>query len=369
MITRNIFYRNGFDPYSWSWQGNNSSWDILNVLRAFYVFFPENILWPKNSCGNISFKLSDFTTINNITHTHAHDASSDVIATIEVAKLLFLRNKKFFLLLYNMSHKKNILYFISKHITKPFFYLSSFFGANRHNIGCVMTLGYHPINKNIIIIFDLQVNIKKIFLLYIQSQKKDISIKDLFLVGVKCVYLNKSPMLFDYNSLSVQDCIKLNIDYLKCQKNFLYLYKKKYIFIWIRSVFLQSYKDIRISDNIDLMLYCGFFHKKDQELLNKFHKKSPIFWNFRKLKFIDQRLYRIFFRLYSRNFFKLLNLSEKKIWQKHCKKIINEHTVKKYFDEINSLKILYKNDVKKVNLLQDVVIYVKQLLYKINHLC
>nr|WP_049769269.1 hypothetical protein [Buchnera aphidicola] len=106
LITRNIFYRNCFDPYEWSWKNGNSTWDMLNVLRAFYIYYPKNIFWPKNSKGYVSFKLSDFTKINNITHANVHDASSDVLATIEVARLLCLQIKIFFLSYIKILKKK-----------------------------------------------------------------------------------------------------------------------------------------------------------------------------------------------------------------------------------------------------------------------
>jgi hypothetical protein len=42
-VTRNIFYRNFYDPYAWSWQNRNSRWDCSTscapampcVLKAF----------------------------------------------------------------------------------------------------------------------------------------------------------------------------------------------------------------------------------------------------------------------------------------------------------------------------------------------
>ncbi|MCJ7974120.1 MAG: exodeoxyribonuclease I, partial [Candidatus Zinderia insecticola] len=40
-ITRNLFYRNFFDPYEWSWKNGNTRLDLLNLLRACYALRPD----------------------------------------------------------------------------------------------------------------------------------------------------------------------------------------------------------------------------------------------------------------------------------------------------------------------------------------
>lgn len=370
LVTRNIFYRNCFDPYEWSWKNGNSSWDILNILRAFYIFFPKNIFWPKNPEGHVSFKLSDFTKINNISHLNVHDSFSDVLATVKVAKLLCFYNKKFFFKLYCFSQKNNIKNFIRKNSTKPFFYLSSIFGAKRNNISCMMYLNDHPTNNNLLLLFDLQVDVKKIFLLYRQSNKFKCTIKDLLSAGIKIIYLNKSPMFFKYSSISEKECQRLKLDYIRFQKSFFLLFQHKYIKKWILSIFLNSTNRYPlVSDNIDLMLYHNFFNDKDKLLLNILHQESPKNWNIRNIKFLDARLYKIIFRLRARNFPDSLSLLEKKKWKKHCKKIINSKRIVKYFNMIFSLKILYNDDYKKLTLLNKLIKYVSQLLHNINSFC
>ena len=53
-----FFYRNFYDPYAWSWQHDNSRWDLLDVMRACYALRPEGINWPENDDGLPSFRLS-----------------------------------------------------------------------------------------------------------------------------------------------------------------------------------------------------------------------------------------------------------------------------------------------------------------------
>lgn len=82
------FYRNFYDPYAWSWQHDNSRWDLLDVMRACYALRPEGINWPENDDGLPSFRLEHLTKANGIEHSNAHDAMADVYATIAMAKLV-----------------------------------------------------------------------------------------------------------------------------------------------------------------------------------------------------------------------------------------------------------------------------------------
>ena len=86
-MTRATLYRNFYDPYAREWQGGNSRWDLIDVLRCTWALRPDGIEWPKKE-GRVSFKLEHFTAANQIDHGQAHDALADVRATIAVARLL-----------------------------------------------------------------------------------------------------------------------------------------------------------------------------------------------------------------------------------------------------------------------------------------
>ena len=85
-----LFYRNLRDPYAREWQGGNSRWDLLDPMRAAYALRPDGIEWPKRKDGSISFRLEDLARANDVPHENAHDALSDVKATIGVARVLKL---------------------------------------------------------------------------------------------------------------------------------------------------------------------------------------------------------------------------------------------------------------------------------------
>lgn len=51
-VTRYSLYRNFFDPYAREWQGGNTRWDLIDVVRAAYALRPEGIVWPEEEAGN-----------------------------------------------------------------------------------------------------------------------------------------------------------------------------------------------------------------------------------------------------------------------------------------------------------------------------
>jgi hypothetical protein len=87
-ITRFMFWRNLIDPYAREWQNDCGRWDLLDVVRTAYALRPDGIQWPRKAEGKPSFKLTDLTAANGLVHEAAHDALSDVRATIALARLI-----------------------------------------------------------------------------------------------------------------------------------------------------------------------------------------------------------------------------------------------------------------------------------------
>jgi exodeoxyribonuclease-1 len=83
-----LFWRNLIDPYAREWQNGCSRWDLLDVVRCTWALRPEGITWPQHDDGRPSFKLEHLTAANDLAHEAAHDALSDVRATIALARLI-----------------------------------------------------------------------------------------------------------------------------------------------------------------------------------------------------------------------------------------------------------------------------------------
>ena len=119
---RNLLYRNFYDAYEWQWQDDCSRWDLLDVVRMTRALRPDGIEWPFNDQGKPTNRLELITKLNDIDHYAAHDALSDVHATIAVAKLIRDNQRKLFDYLFEYRQKKAVKALVEA--GKPFLYSS-----------------------------------------------------------------------------------------------------------------------------------------------------------------------------------------------------------------------------------------------------
>ena len=95
-VTRHAAWRNFHDPYAREWQQGCSRWDLIDTVRMTYALRPDGINWPQRADGKPSFRLEDLAKANGLLHEQAHDALSDVRATIALAKLIRSAQPKLF---------------------------------------------------------------------------------------------------------------------------------------------------------------------------------------------------------------------------------------------------------------------------------
>jgi exodeoxyribonuclease-1 len=93
-VTRQLLYRNFFDPYGREWENGNSRWDLIDLVRMCEALRPEGIHWPTRDDGSPSFKLEHLAQANGLQQERAHDALSDVHALIDLARLLRVRQPR-----------------------------------------------------------------------------------------------------------------------------------------------------------------------------------------------------------------------------------------------------------------------------------
>jgi exodeoxyribonuclease-1 len=77
-------------PYLTNTNGSERG-DLFSLARACHLYYPDCIKTPISNKNNPVFKLEKLAPMNDIKHDEAHSAMGDVLATIEIAKLL---NKK-----------------------------------------------------------------------------------------------------------------------------------------------------------------------------------------------------------------------------------------------------------------------------------
>jgi exodeoxyribonuclease-1 len=126
------------------------------MVRACHDLRPEGITWPqREDAPRPSFRLEELTAANGIGHEQAHDALSDVYATIAMAKLIKDHQPKLFDFCYKLRRKKEVLKYLDLKEMTPILHTSGMYGSDHGNTRMVVPICEHPTNKNSVIVFDL----------------------------------------------------------------------------------------------------------------------------------------------------------------------------------------------------------------------
>lgn len=157
---RATLWRNFYDAYEWEWKDERSRWDILDVVRLTRALRPEGIKWPFNEKGMPTNRLELITKLNGVSHEHAHDALSDVFATIAVARLIREKQPKLFEFLFKMREKNEVKKLVNLDHKRPFVYASGRYPSefNKTTVAFPLTSGR---NGNVLV-YDLRYNLKEI---------------------------------------------------------------------------------------------------------------------------------------------------------------------------------------------------------------
>ncbi|MCP1065235.1 exodeoxyribonuclease I [Serratia symbiotica] len=365
-VSRNIFYRSFYDPYAYSWQNGNSRWDLLDVMRACYALRPDGIVWPENEDGFPSFHLEHLTRANSVEHTQAHDAMSDVYATIAMAKQVKQAQPRLFdfLLQYRNKHKLNTLINIAE--VTPLVHVSGMFGAARGNTSWVAPLAWHPVNKNAAIMCDLAGDLTPLLTLNADQlceqlyTRRDTLTVDQPPIPLKLVHINKCPVLAPARMLLPENAERLGIDHRTCRQNLQLLRQHPQVREKVVAMFAKA-EPYKGSDDVDARLYDGFFSDADKAAMKIIQQTKPQDLPALDLTFSDSRMKELLFRFRARNYPNTLNNAEQQRWLQYRQEVLSVERVQKYLLQLEALYNQYASDKEKIALLHALFDYGREL--------
>ncbi len=347
-VTRNTLYRNLYDPYQREWQNGNSRWDLIDVVRAAYALRPAGIEWPLNEDGLVTFRLEELTKVNGIEHAMAHDALSDVYATMAMAKLVRDAQPKLYNFLFDNRVKSAANHLLQLGSYKPVVHISGKYAVRNHCIAVVLPVCRHPANNNGVVVYDLSSDPEVLLSLSVDEIKQRIftATKDLpegvERIPLKTVHVNKCPVLAPIAVIRPNDAARLNIDIDRCYRYIDKIRNDPTVLQKISQVFETNYPE---SDaDPDLMIYSGgFFSESDKKAMEKFHQTLPEDLASLRLNFSDPRLPEMFFRFRARNYPETLSEEEWACWLKDCVKHLtgngcNRMTINEYLSAVQELQ-------------------------------
>jgi exodeoxyribonuclease I len=327
-VSRNLFYRNLYDPYEREWKNGNSRWDVIDVVRLAFALRPEGITWPIGDDGNVSFKLERLTEANGIAHEAAHDAMSDVYATIDLARLIKAKQPQLFEYAFNLRSKSAVKTFFEKNKDKPFLHVSSKFSVSKGCCAMMLPLMPHPTNSNAIIAFDLRQDPSILFnhtadqlkeRMYATSDQLEVAGWER--PALKLVHMNKCPMLMPASMIKTIPEASLaswGLDLEQMRTHLRTLNEHAARLSHLAAVFEREEGSSEPTDP-DLMIYSGgFLSSHDKAELARVRLMSSSELADCNASFDDPRLDEMLFRYKARNFPDSLTVDEQEKWLVFC---------------------------------------------------
>ncbi len=364
-VTRNTLYRNLYDPYTREWQDGNSRWDIIDMVRACHDLRPEGIVWPqREDAPRPSFKLEELTAANGIGHEQAHDALSDVYATIALARLIKEKQPKLYEFCYKLRRKQEVSKYLDIKEMSPLLHTSGMYGSDHGNTRMVAPLAMHPVNKNSVIVFDLMQDPKILLELSAKKLRERLYTPAAELPegverpALKQVLINKCPVIAPSSTLDGGSAKRLQIDIMRCNQNRqALLAARRQLKDKLAEVFApQPFETL---PDPDLQIYGGgFFNDSDKRLMAQLHQCEPAELAQRSWHFNDKRLPEMLFRFRARNYPETLSAEEQAQWLEHCRHRVveGEHEHRNfaaYFAEIERIRAEESLDERKAFILSE----------------
>jgi exodeoxyribonuclease-1 len=392
---RHALFRNFFDPYKREYENGNSRWDILDLVRATHDFRPEGIHWPRKENGNPSFKLTDLTEANNIEHEGAHDALSDVYATLNLARLIKEKQPRLFDYYLTLRNKHAVKELLRVPMGEPVVLTGGRFTSPSGCSTVVMPLSSVTSNPNTVIVFDLlqdpsnlldssrtfkeledvsqkEDNFKKVAQQARKALKDGASLEPVLekaqqlleeaatmvatlprLVGGKSqllreqgvhkIQINKVPFISPLSIITEALATKLDIDLEMVKKHRQMLYEDDLLAVNIRKA-ADSEQYPLVSD-VDFSLYSAFFSDKDHQLFNIIRETSPTeLWD-RHFDFKDSRAHEMLWRYLCRSFPEEIIPEQQPRWRSFC----TERIISPPGKSINTLQFFARKIEEKVS--------------------
>ncbi len=320
-VTRHALWRNFFDPYAREWQNQCSRWDIIDMARLAYALRPDGIEWPTRDDGAPSFKLEDLAVANNLGRGSAHDALSDVYATIDLARLIRAKQPRLFDFVRSNRDKKTARKLLNMDTRKPTLHVSSKFGASNGCLSPVMPIAPHPTNRNCLIVYDLRVDPEPLLTLDAESirermftPRKDLP-EDAPRVALKGVYLNKCPVLAPFEMLRPPEAERLAIDVDMCRAYWKAIHDNMAAVATKATEVFDRGPGLEPAADPEHGLYDGLIGDADRERAAQVRAGSTKFFSNNQLVFDDDRLNTLFFRYRARYYPESLSLEEDRQWR------------------------------------------------------
>lgn len=318
-VTRHTAWRNFFDPYAREWRDGCSRWDIIDMVRLAYALRPDGIEWPRRDDGAPSFRLEDLAVANELEQERAHDALSDVHATLDLARLIRRCQPKLYDYVFANRGKHSAREMLDLRGHKPVLHVSEKFPAELGCLSLVMPIAPHPVNGNAVLAFDLRHDPADL----LRLDPEDIHERlftpaddlpdDVDRIPLKAIHVNRCPVLVPVETLSEERARALRLDLDLCRRHWKSLRDDiEGVAAKARAVFALGEFEPHADPEQDL--YGGFVSDDDRRLCDRVRAADGAALAENPPPFEDERLKELLFRYRARHHPDTLDDEERAAW-------------------------------------------------------
>lgn len=329
---RYTFWRNFYDPYEWQWKEGRSRWDVISLVRTTRALRPDGINWAFRDDGKPTNVLGEMARLNNLEHTSAHDALSDVEVTVDIVRLIKEKAPKLLEFHLALRDKKVASSYLDLEAPKPVVHVTPRFPSTDLHTSVVFPLCPTPGRAGGVLVYDLRYDPTQFFKMS-SEQLKRLTYTKKYQLGefeelrlpVKMVQFNKAPSLAPIEVVTPITAKRLNLDLKQIQENLEKLKKGLPAFSQkIYEAYQPEEGKFPPKTDPDLQLYDGFLGDGDRNTLSAVRSAKVSDLKASNFKFEDPRLPLLFTLYKARNFPDSLSESEALAWEEYKSKKFSE---------------------------------------------
>ena len=311
-FVRHGLYRNLMDPYAREWQNGNSRWDIIDLVRAAGALRPGGIEWPVDDEGLPVYRLEALAAANGLDHGNAHDALSDVRATLALARLVKEKQPKLFAWHFAGRSKRRVRRLLEPHGARLCIHVSGMYPRERKCLAPIVSICRHPVNGNSVVVVDLAGDVEPLLEWPAERIREALFSRDAPLrPPLKEIRINKCPFVAAAEVVTAADAERLRFDRDKALRRMRRL-KAAGIAQKIARVYARGAQEP--PPDVDAALYDGFVKDEDKARCESFHAELAR-GRWLDLDYRDKRLKTLAARLKARAFPNWQQSDERQEWR------------------------------------------------------
>ena len=224
-FTRHLLWRNFHDPYAREWKNGNSRFDLIDLTRLCYALRPQGLQWPMREDGKPSFRLEHIAATNDFQQQRAHDALSDVHASIDLARAIRGSHPRLWQWALGLRNKRQVQGLLDWNGGTMLLHSSEKFPAERGCTSLVLPVCPDPNSDQGVLVIDLMAD-PALLLDHDADELRDRLFtpradlpEDIERPAIKSVFANRCPMLAPVGVLEGVDVDRIQLDPARCERN------------------------------------------------------------------------------------------------------------------------------------------------------